>query len=185
MEGDTPVRLVVGLGNPGREYEDTRHNVGFKVLDRLVGEAGWQWRAPWRCLFQTHGGLLFCKPQTFMNLSGQAVGAVAAFYKVPPSAVLVVLDDLSLDLGRLRIRPSGSAGGHNGLKSVIAALGTDHIPRLRLGIGAAGARDAAEYVLSAFSRGEQPLVDEALGKAVEAVGKISREGLAPAMNAFN
>ncbi len=185
MSGPEPIRLVVGLGNPGPEYERTRHNLGFWVLDRLVPPGEWEWRGKWKALCAARSGLLFCKPQTFMNLSGQAVAAIASFYKVPPRAVLVVLDDLSLELGRIRIRAGGSAGGHNGLKSIIASLGTQEIPRVRVGIGSAENRDTAGYVLGAFSAAELRVLEESLPRAEEAVRLACSEGLDRAMNAFN
>lgn len=180
-----PIRIVVGLGNPGREYEGTRHNLGFSILDRLVSCGGWQWRAKWKALCAAESGVLYCKPQTFMNLSGQSVAAMAGFYRVPPSSVLIVLDDLTLELGRVRIRAGGSAGGHNGLKSVIETLGTQDVPRVRVGIGGAGNRDASGYVLGGFSAAERTVLEESLPRVEDAVRCVCSEGLERAMNAFN
>lgn len=185
MSASEPIRLVVGLGNPGIEYERTRHNLGFCILDGLVPGGQWEWRAKWKALCAADSGRLYCKPQTFMNRSGESVAAIASFYKVPPQAVLVVLDDLSLELGRIRIRSGGSAGGHNGLKSIIASLGTQEIPRVRVGIGGAGNLDTAGYVLGTFRPAERTVLEERLPRAVDAVRLVCSEGLERAMNAFN
>ena len=128
-------RLLVGLGNPGREYAETRHNVGFMIIDRLAAKSRAEFRTEktWKAAMSKSGDLLLCKPFTFMNLSGKSVRAVCDFYKISPAEVLVVLDDTALPLGRLRLRTDGSAGGHNGLQSVIDHLGTPAVPRLRIG----------------------------------------------------
>ena len=130
-------RLIVGLGNPGREYERTRHNVGFMVLDKLASRSGAAWRTEkdWKAEVAAAEGVVYCKPSSYMNLSGAPVNAVARFYKTGPAQTLVVYDDMALPLGKLRFRSGGSAGGHNGMASVIERLGTPEVPRLRIGIG--------------------------------------------------
>lgn len=182
-----PFRLIVGLGNPGREYAGTRHNVGFMVADRLAAGAGAIFRVEkkWRAELASTGGLLLCKPQTYMNLSGECVGAIGQFYKIAPSEMLVVLDDMALPLGRLRIRENGSAGGHNGLQSVIDHLGSSAVPRLRIGIGAAQPDAATDHVLGRFALAERQSVDDALSRATEAIEFAQSHGLAAAMNRFN
>lgn len=180
-------QLIVGLGNPGRDYVDTRHNVGFMILDRLATKAGAAWRTEksWQTEVARAGSTWLCKPQTYMNLSGGAVGTVAAFYKIPADAVLVVLDDMALPLGKLRLRASGSAGGHNGLQSVIDHLGTAEVARLRVGIGAAQPGQAVGHVLGRFSAAEQAALDETLDRALAAIDLAQTNGLPAAMNAFN
>ena len=180
-------RLIVGLGNPGREYADTRHNVGFAILDRIAAAAGVRFRTnnKWQADTALDGDVWLCKPQTYMNLSGESVGALARFHKIEPARVLVVLDDMALPLGRLRIRERGSAGGHNGLKSIIAHLGTQDIPRLRVGIGSAEPGAVIGHVLGKFALEEQPLLAQALDRATEAIGHAQSHDLAAAMNRFN
>jgi PTH1 family peptidyl-tRNA hydrolase len=180
-------RLVVGLGNPGREYAGTRHNVGFMVLDRIADAAGARFRAgrKWQADVTTADDVLLCKPQTYMNLSGESVGAIARFHKIAPASVLVVLDDMALPLGRLRLREGGSAGGHNGLQSVLDHLGTRDVPRLRIGIGSAQPGAATDHVLGKFALEERPLVEQALDRAAEAIGFAQSHGLPAAMNHFN
>jgi PTH1 family peptidyl-tRNA hydrolase len=180
-------RLLVGLGNPGREYRDTRHNVGFMLLDRLASAARAEFRSEkgWRAEVARAADVLLVKPQTFMNLSGQAVQSVASFYKVPPAGTLVIFDDMALPLGKLRMRPGGSAGGHNGLRSLIEHLGTSAIPRLRIGIGAAEPGSAAGHVLGRFTLEEATLLGESLERAAAAVACAQTQGLAAAMNSFN
>jgi len=185
------MKLVVGLGNPGRKYTGTRHNIGFDVLD-LVAErhrAGWE-SAPaeallarWRTVPEP---VLLAKPLTFMNLSGQAIGDLLRFYKIDVGDLLVVVDDTNLDLGRLRARPGGSAGGHNGLKSVIAQFGSEAFARLRVGVGRGDARrDLADHVLATFDAGERTVVAETVAKAADAVELFVGEGIGPVMNRFN
>ena len=187
MAPDGPTfRLLVGLGNPGREYSGTRHNVGFMVLDRLAAALGATFRADkkWKADLAVTGDVFLLKPQTYMNLSGESVSEIARFYKIEPARVLVVLDDMALPLGRLRIRERGSHGGHNGLRSILDHLGTQDVPRLRVGIGAAP--DAATgHVLGRFAVDERPLVTQSLGLATEAVQFAQQHGLAAAMNKFN
>ncbi len=179
-------RLIVGLGNPGSEYEHTRHNVGFMALDRLAqGRAQWRRERAWSAQVAKVDGVWLCKPQTFMNLSGTAVAAVAGFYQIPPAEVLVVLDDMSLPLGKLRLRPGGSSGGQKGLKSIIEQLGTQELARLRLGIGGASPNGAVGHVLGQFRKDEIPALEEMLERAEEAICVVQSKGLAVAMNTFN
>ncbi len=179
-------RLIVGLGNPGAEYEATRHNVGFMVLDRLaMGVAEWKRERAWQAQLARVDGVVLCKPETFMNLSGRAVAAVARFYQIPVESILVVLDEMALPLGRLRLRSGGSAAGHNGMKSVMEVLGTQDVARLRLGIGGASPGDAVGHVLGKFRKDERPALEEMLARSEEAIRCAQREGLQAAMNAFN
>ncbi len=179
-------RLIVGLGNPGLEYERTRHNVGFMVLDRLAqGKAQWRRERAWNAQVAMVDGVLLCKPETFMNLSGTAVAAVAGFYQIPAAEILVVLDDMSLPLGRLRLRPGGSSGGQKGLKSILERFATHEVARLRLGIGGAAPQGAVGHVLGQFRKDEIPALEEMLERAEEALHRVQAEGLAAAMNAFN
>ena len=181
-----PFRLIVGLGNPGREYERTRHNVGFMVLDKLAARSGAPWRTErqWKAQVADRGGIVYCKPLSFMNLSGIPAHSVASFYKVPPAETLVVYDDLALPLGKLRFRPDGSAGGHNGMQSILDQLGTSKVPRLRLGIGAANA-GMVGHVLGHFSAEELPELETALDQAADAIQFAQNRGLQAAMNQFN
>lgn len=179
-------RLLVGLGNPGREYRDTRHNVGFMLLDRLAQRERVEFRVEksWQAEVARAGDLLLCKPLTYMNLSGQAVRPLSQFYKIEPSQVLVILDDIALPLGKLRFRTNGSAGGHNGLASVIEHFGTPAIPRLRIGIGGAE-RGMVDHVLGRFALEERPAVEQSLDRALEAIDCARTRGLGAAMNAYN
>ena len=167
--------MVVGLGNPGREYEATRHNVGFRVTDLLAQKLQVRIdRLKFRALTrQTELGgkkVLLVQPQTYMNLSGAAVSALASYYHIPPQRVLVIFDDISLPPGRIRIRRDGSAGGHNGIKSIIQSLGTDQFPRIKVGVGAKPHPDydLADWVLSKFSAQEEKALEPALTHAAEA-----------------
>ena len=184
--------LLVGLGNPGDQYENTRHNVGFMVADELAERA----RIPvqklkYKALTNTAtvGGqkVLIMKPVTYMNLSGEAVRQAADFYKIPPERVLVVSDDTALAVGRLRIRKGGSAGGHNGLKNIILHLGTDQFPRLRLGVGEKPHPDydMADWVLGKFQGEDKKAMDAAVKRAADAVECILSQGLDRGMNKFN
>lgn len=186
MEAAGPLRLVAGLGNPGGEYAGTRHNIGFAILDELARRHGcvFEKDARSRSLLARWEDVFLLKPQTWMNLSGEAVGAVCRFFKIAPEQVLVVYDDAALPLGRLRLRPQGSAGGHNGLASIIQHLGTDAVPRLRAGIGAPTGT-LHDHVLSRFRAEEQPLVEKMLGRAADAVQTVKLDGLAAAMNSYN
>ncbi len=180
------LRLLVGLGNPGRDYRDTRHNVGFMLADRLAARerAPFRTEKSWQAEVARAGDLLLCKPLTYMNLSGQAVRPLAQFYKIDAAQMLIVLDDMALPLGKLRLRPDGSAGGHNGLKSIIEHFGTPAVPRLRIGIGAVPG-EATGHVLGRFTLEENAALAQSLDRAVEAVDCLSTRGLEAAMNAFN
>lgn len=181
------IRLVVGLGNPGPEYNGTRHNVGFEVIDRLAAEWGfaWQQSKSWHAFWAKGEKAILVKPTSYMNRSGESVQAVAHFYKVEPSEILVVLDDMALELGRLRLRPDGGTGGHNGLESVIVQFGTEEISRLRVGIGASPREGAVDYVLGRFFEEERPLAEKAIARAADAVKWAIDNGLLSAMNLFN
>ncbi len=181
------IRLVAGLGNPGPEYASTRHNVGFLVVDRLAEQFGstWERSTKWDAVVTKYGEVFLLKPMSFMNRSGHPLFAVAQFYKIDPAEILVVLDDLALPLGRLRLRTGGSSGGHNGLESIIVQFGTEEIPRLRIGIGAAPRDGGVDYVLSRFFEEEKPLVRSTIDRAAEAVKCAIDNGLVSAMNTFN
>lgn len=179
-------RLLVGLGNPGREYRETRHNVGFMILDRLAARerADFRTEKAWQAEVARTGDWVLCKPLTYMNLSGQSVRPLSQFYKIEPSQVLAILDDLALPLGKLRLRAGGSAGGHNGLKSIIEHLGTQEVPRLRVGIGAAPG-ETVGYVLGRFAPEERSVLDESLDRAIAAIDCVRTKGFEAAMNAYN
>ena len=181
------IRLVVGLGNPGPEYDRTRHNIGFAVLERLASVWGltWQHSKSWNALWARGETAILVKPTSYMNLSGEPLSAIANFYKIAPAEILVVLDDLALELGRLRLRTEGGTGGHNGLESIIVRLGTEAIPRLRIGIGAAPSAGAVDYVLGRFFEEEVPLVEKTIERAVEAAKCAIDKGVLSAMNLFN
>jgi PTH1 family peptidyl-tRNA hydrolase len=183
---ETRIRLVAGLGNPGREYQRTRHNVGFMVLDRLAADAQlpWEYAGKWKAGC-AKSDVFLVKPATYMNRSGEAVAAIANFYKIAAEEILIVLDDFALPLGRLRLRTQGSAGGHNGLESVLEHFGSDAVPRLRVGIGSAAPQGATDYVLGRFFEEEQPLLDATLRRAADAVKCAIDKGLIAAMNLFN
>ena len=186
----TERRLVVGLGNPGERYADTRHNVGFRALDLLAGNAPWQ-DARGRLASQlaaapdTLACTLLAKPTTYMNASGEAVTRLLEALQVPPAQLLVVYDDMDLPLGTLRLRERGSAGTHNGMRSIVRDTGTQDFARLRIGIGQAGGRGARDYVLGGFAADEQPLVQDALARAAEAVRTWVQDGASVAMNRYN
>lgn len=184
--------LIVGLGNPGAQYARTRHNVGFLVVEKLAE----RWRAGWSLEKKFNASVartdqdgrrvLLCQPQTFMNSSGEAVRAVAAFYDVTPGNILVVVDDADLPLGQLRLRPGGSSGGHHGLESIEAQLGTREYPRLRVGIGRReGAREITGHVLGRFDSTEADLVVKVLTVAANQAEAWLRAGIQKAMNQFN
>ena len=181
------IRVVAGLGNPGPEYAGTRHNIGFVVIDHLAAELGsiWEKSTRWEALTSRHGDLLLAKPMNFINRSGYPLLAIAQFYKIAPSEIFVVLDDFALPLGRIRIRAGGGTGGHNGLDSVIMQFGTEEIPRLRIGIGAAPAAGSVDHVLGRFFEEERPLVKSAIERSVEAIKCAVDKGVVAAMNTFN
>ncbi len=189
MEGR--FRLVAGLGNPGREYERTRHNVGFLVAEALARRAGADFahEPKWNADIARAGGVTLMKPMTFMNLSGESVGDFCRFYKFEPEQALIIIDDIALPLGRLRLRGTGGDGGHNGLESVLMHLGSERVPRLRVGIGAGadgGAKDSlVGHVLGKFTVGEQSTLDETVNRAADAVEFAQANGLEAAMNRFN
>jgi len=181
------VKFVVGLGNPGREYLDTRHNLGWWVVDELAAVLGaGEESERWLGLVVRAGEVTLLKPLTYMNDSGHAVARLVADTQAAPEDVLVVVDDLSLELGTLRIRTGGSSGTHHGLESVIECIGTDAFPRLRLGIGpCAEGQEWRDFVLSPFDEGELPVVEQLVARAVEAVRCWLAEGAAAAMSRFN
>ena len=176
--------IIIGLGNPDSKYEGTRHNVGFAVIDKIAQShklklATFKNRARYTTWEYEGRAVLLVKPMAFMNLSGQAVGALARQYSLGPQQVLVVADDLDLPTGAVKMKPKGGSGGHNGHKSIASALGTDDYPRIKVGIGKAG--EAVDHVLSRFSSQERQRVDQAVAKAAEACEKLVKEGLDAAM----
>ena len=183
--------LIAGLGNPTREYEKTRHNVGFDTIDVLADRINTDVaERKFKGLYGKGmlGGekVILLKPQTFMNLSGESVRAAADFYKIPPDHIIVIYDDISLDVGHLRIRSKGSAGGHYGIKNIIAHLGTQEFPRIKIGGGGKPPRmDLADYVLSRFPAEERKIMETAFRDAAEAAGVLIAEGPDAAMNRFN
>jgi PTH1 family peptidyl-tRNA hydrolase len=184
------MKIVVGLGNPGKQYAGTRHNIGFMVVDYLAAAPS---VSPFRVQFQslvaetTEAGekVLLIKPETFMNLSGRAVRAVLDFYKVPVENLLVVSDDFNLPLGKLRVRANGSHGGQNGLRNIQEQLGTDAYARLRIGVGQPGPGEAVDFVLSKFKPGDKAVVEDAVAKAAAAVVMWLKQGIGPCMNLAN
>lgn len=183
--------LLIGLGNPGREYRDNRHNFGFMVIDRLIvrlNARGLKVQSKAIVTTATYEGrrLILAKPQTYMNLSGQSIQGLAHFYKVPTENILIAFDDLDLPYGTIRLRPGGGAGGQKGLASAIENLGTKEIARLRLGIGRPpGRMDPADYVLQNFSREEMKLLSEIVDRAADAALTFVVDGLNKAMNKYN
>ena len=184
--------LIVGLGNPGGEYENTRHNAGFAVADELARRGGFAiQRVKFKALTAAAGiggqGVLVMKPTTYMNLSGEAVGEAARFYKLSPDHVLVISDDVDLPLGKLRLRAGGSAGGHNGLKSIIQHLGSDQFPRLKVGVGGKPHPDydLADWVLGKLQGEDKKLMDETVKRAADAIECLLKDGPQKAMNQFN
>ena len=186
-------QLIVGLGNPEPKYDKTRHNIGFDAVDALAGRAqiAWSENRRFQALFgegrSPRGDKLrLLKPLTYMNRSGQAIRAATDWYKLPPESVLIVYDDMDLPLGRLRLRLSGSAGGHNGMKSAIAHLGTQNFPRLRIGIGkSSGDKDSVSHVLGKFAPQETQLMSEVLQLVVDAIEISLKQGVEKAMNLYN
>ena len=198
------MKLIVGLGNPGREYVGTRHNIGFDVLDALAKRLGWIFgEGDFERLGRNNfdgltmdgvmslqsGGtekLLLLKPMTYMNLSGKSIQAAMAFHKLTPAEIMVVLDDVALPVGKLRIRSSGSSGGHNGLRDIERLLGTMQYPRLRVGIDAPPPRvPQKDYVLQRFTAEQRKVLEPAIGRAAEALAHWVENGISPAMNRFN
>lgn len=187
-------QLIVGLGNPEPKYDKTRHNIGFEALDALARRAqiSWTENRRFQALFGEGCGprgdkLRLLKPLTYMNRSGQAIRAATDWYKLPPESVLIVYDDMDLPVGRLRLRLSGSAGGHNGMKSAIAHLGTQNFPRLRIGIGKSGNadKDTVSHVLGKFSPQESQLMPEVLQLVVDTVELSLKQGVEKAMSLYN
>jgi PTH1 family peptidyl-tRNA hydrolase len=183
-----PFSLIAGLGNPGPHYADTRHNVGFMLLDRLAAAEGTTFRSDpkWQChLARLPDGTLLAKPQSFMNLSGRPLRQLLSFYKWPLDSMLVIYDDISLPLGSLRFREQGSAGGHNGIKSIIEHTSTSSFPRLKIGIGAASPGNLTGHVLGKFSPDELPTLENTLATALEAVQLARSQGIATAANRYH
>ncbi len=185
------MKLIVGLGNPGRKYAVTRPNVGFEVLDVLAVRFRVEWESGARGVEaltarDRTAETLLAKPLTFMNLSGPAVVGLLQFYKIALTDFFVIVDDVNLELGRLRARAAGSAGGHNGLKSIIGALGSQEFARVRIGVGGGEPRrDLADHVLGRFAPEERPIIAEAVARTADAAELFIGEGIAPVMNRFN
>ena len=184
--------MIVGLGNPGKEYEHTRHNVGFRAVELAAGQLKTKidrlkFKALTRLVTWNGQKLLLVEPQTYMNLSGAAVSALATYYKVKPERILVIFDDISLPVGKIRIRRDGSAGGHNGIKSLIQSLGTDQFPRVKVGVGAKPHPDydLADWVLSKFSAQEEKALAPALENAAAAAFLLMEQGVEKAASAYN
>ena len=184
--------MIVGLGNPGADHEKTRHNVGFRATDLLAGLLGTKidrlkFQALTRLVRAQDKKILLVQPQTYMNASGAAVSALASYYKIPPQRILVVFDDISLPVGRIRVRKDGSAGGHNGIKSIIQSLGSDQFPRVKIGVGAKPHPDydLADWVLSRFSAQEEKALAPALENAAKAALLVLEQGTEKAASAYN
>ena len=187
------MKLIVGLGNPGREYRDTRHNVGFLVVDEILRRHQLTWstapsQVPDAFIAKKHGAPTFmlAKPLTYMNRSGDAVAALSRYYDVPVEGLLIVYDEVALPFGRLRARARGSSAGHNGIKSVIERLGTSDIPRLRLGVGRGDSRrDLADHVLATFERDERDALDSFITRAADAAEMFAAEDIETVMRTYN
>ncbi len=184
--------LIVGLGNPGSQYANTRHNCGFRAMDILAQKLGCKidklkFQGLYGKTVQNGKKLYLLKPQTFMNLSGRSVLQLSAYFGIPPQRIIVIFDDISLALGRLRVRGDGSAGGHNGIKSIISELGCQNFPRIKIGVGANDNpdRDLADWVLSSFSAQEEKALSAALEKAADAAVCIIDKGVPEAANRYN
>lgn len=184
--------LIVGLGNPGREYEMTRHNIGFEVIDYLAGEYKFKvnklkFKGLYGEYFHKGEKLIFLKPQTYMNLSGDSVAEFKRFFNIPPQNILVICDDTALERGRIRLRQKGSAGGHNGLKSIILRLGTEEFPRARIGIGSPenGGSGMVDFVIGRFTKEDIPILENAIENTAKAVFDFVDNGIEHAMNGFN
>lgn len=181
--------LIVGLGNPGPDYASTRHNVGFMVVDKIAEEMNVNIdKNKFKGLIAEGRigteKILLLKPMTFMNLSGESIVEAANFYKIPVEEIIVIFDDVSLDIGKIRIRKKGSAGGHNGIKSTISALGSDNFPRVKIGIGAAK-HDLVKHVLGKFSAEEKSVLDQAIAAAKESVFTMVKESVDSAISEYN
>ena len=184
--------LIVGLGNPGREYEKTRHNCGFRAIDVLSQKLDCKvdklkFQGLYGQVNYAGGKLYLLKPQTYMNLSGRSVLQLSAYFHIPPQRIIVIFDDISLEPGRLRIRGDGSAGGHNGIKSIISELCSQEFPRVKVGVGAKAhpEQDLADWVLSSFSASEEKALESALERAAEAALCIIDKGVGEAANRYN
>ena len=181
--------LIVGLGNPGKEYEDTRHNIGFKVVDNIAKEYNIQinrqkFKGIYGEGFINGEKVILLKPTTYMNLSGESVMEVVNFYNIENDEILIIYDDISLDIGKLRIREKGSAGGHNGIKSIIAHLGSEVFSRIKIGVGQPNS-DLVKHVLGKFSKEEMVILDESIEAATNATAEIIKNDVKTAMNQFN
>lgn len=184
--------IIAGLGNPGTQYEMTRHNIGFHTIDYIADKLNVKVK---KLKFKALYGeceiagekVLLVKPQTYMNLSGESIGDFSRFYKIKPENIIIINDDISLDTGRIRVRPKGSAGGHNGLKSIIYHLNSDEFPRVKMGVGAPQNKDydLADFVLGRFTKEEIPIMEKAIIRAAAAAEEIIRSGAASAMNKYN
>ena len=184
--------LIVGLGNPGEKYAHTRHNMGFLTVDLLAEQEGQKlnkvkFKSAFNIFPFAGQRCLVMKPQTYMNLSGEAVREAVQFYKIPPERVLVIYDDVSLPVGKLRVRPTGSAGGHNGIKNIIAHLGTQDFPRIKIGTGApaGGGAEMIDWVIGVPSRAEREILVESFRRAIAAAACIIQNGCQKAMNDYN
>ena len=190
-KGSSVEWLIAGLGNPGRRYEDTRHNMGFRTVELLAEQAGVKlnkvkFKSAYNLMEFAGARCLVMKPQTYMNLSGEAVREAAQFYKIPADHVLVIYDDVSLPVGKLRVRPAGSAGGHNGVKDIIARLGTQEFPRIKIGTGAPEDKDGMiDWVIGVPSRKEREILLGSFRRAIQAAECIIVHGCEKAMNDFN
>lgn len=183
--------LIAGLGNPGSKYENTRHNMGFRTVELLAEQKGVKlnkvkFKSAYNLMEFAGARCLVMKPQTYMNLSGEAVREAAQFYKISPDRVLVIYDDVSLPVGKLRVRPTGSAGGHNGIKNIIAHLGTQDFPRIKIGTGAPEDKDGMiDWVIGVPSQKEREVLLESFKRAIEAAACVIEHGCQRAMNDFN
>jgi len=191
VSGSTASYLIVGLGNPGRRYRNNRHNIGFMVVDALARQVGSSFTRHQSQALLTDGRIdgahvYLAKPQTYMNRVGDSVGPLARYYRIPPTSLVVVYDDLDLPLGSLRLRGGGGSGGHRGVESILQSLGGEAFPRLRLGIGRPpGRMDPADFVLEDFHPDEAEAVQRAIGRAVDCLQDFVRLGLERAMTRFN
>lgn len=182
--------LIAGLGNPDKKYEETRHNAGFRAIDALARKLGVSIKEKkFKGLIASanYGGrkYLLLKPQTYMNLSGESVAAAAGFYRIEPDHIIVLFDDVNFECGRMRVRAGGSAGGHNGMKSIIAQLGSDAFPRVRIGIGDKAEKDMVAHVLGKFNTDDREIMEKIFEEAADAALCIAEHGAAEAMNRYN